>query len=115
MESDSEQTSFGSKAADKLNDWIATWTFVLTQNAGIFLWVVANLILKDYQWDPYPFILLNFVLSFQAAQTGPITLISNKRQERILLHQQELIHSQLRYLSHVIEALMELLGKSPEH
>jgi uncharacterized membrane protein len=47
------------------------------------VWVVINVIAWRYQWDPYPFILLNLALSFQAAYASPIIMMSQNRQGRI--------------------------------
>lgn len=68
----------GQKLADRLAAGVGSWPFILVQSLTICLWVGANL-LGSLAWDPYPFILLNLFLSFQAAYTGPIVLMSQNR------------------------------------
>jgi uncharacterized membrane protein len=74
-------------------DWIAkvvgSWPFIIYQSIIIVVWLAMNVYLvymatndpTYFQaWDPYPFILLNLVLSFQAAYTGPVVMMSQNRQ-----------------------------------
>lgn len=78
---------------DRAADWLARkigWPYLIAQNGFIFSWMGLNSMLGLSAPDPYPYILLNLVLSFQAAQTGPIILIAGRRQEmlqRLLLRQ----------------------------
>lgn len=79
----------GQRVADAVARVVGGWPFIICQSAIILAWVAANGFLF-YQasanpgyfkaWDPYPFILLNLVLSFQAAYTGPIVMMSQNRQ-----------------------------------
>lgn len=73
-------SSFGQKVSDILATGMGSWTFILIQSAVLVLWMVANVAMWVYQWDPYPFILLNLALSFQAAFTAPIIMMSQNRQ-----------------------------------
>jgi uncharacterized membrane protein len=68
---------------------VGSWTFILIQSGIFLIWVAINiyLVIAALQqpgslkaWDPYPFILLNLVLSFQAAYTGPVVMMSQNRQ-----------------------------------
>ena len=71
--------TFGQKASDKLSKWAGSWTFILSFFVFLGLWMVANVLMWVKQWDPYPFILLNLVLSCLAAIQAPIILMSQNR------------------------------------
>ena len=65
--------------ADKFVNVVGSWRFILGQTGAMVLWVCLN-IATPAKPDPYPFILLNLMLSTQAALLGPIILMSNNRQ-----------------------------------
>ena len=67
------------KAADALPKWAGSWTFILFFFAFLIVWMSANLYAWFNQWDPYPFILLNLILSMLAAIQAPIILMSQNR------------------------------------
>ena len=73
--------TFGQRAADKLTRWAGSWTFIITFFILIVLWMTMNAywIIFGKSWDPYPFILLNLVLSCLAAIQAPIILMSQNR------------------------------------
>lgn len=71
--------TFGQKSADTLTRWAGSWTFILILSFLLLCWITANVLLLIYRWDPYPFILLNLVLSFMAAYQAPIILMSQNR------------------------------------
>ena len=77
-------STFGQKASDKLTKWAGSWAFIIFFLAVLGLWIVANTswILFGGTWDPYPFILLNLVLSCIAAIQAPIILMSQNRQSQ---------------------------------
>ena len=59
---------------------LGSWRFIIIQSAFLLTWAAVNfwgLLVK--RWDPYPFILLNLVLSFQATYAGPIVLLAGNR------------------------------------
>jgi uncharacterized membrane protein len=62
---------------------IGSWTFILTQVSFLLSWMVLNVVAWVHHWDPYPFILLNLTLSFQAAFAGPVLMMSQNRQARL--------------------------------
>ena len=70
-----------------LADWVAktvgSWRFILVQSGLLIVWIALNAVAFIEHWDPYPFILLNLVLSFQAAYTAPIIMMSQNRQSEI--------------------------------
>lgn len=76
-----DRMTFGQRAADKVADTIGSWPFLITQTLILATWITLNVTLKvDQRWDIYPFILLNLMLSFQAAYSGPVIMMSQNRQ-----------------------------------
>ena len=75
------RNSKGDKAADSFAAVVGSWVFIIIQSCALIAWITWNLIFDSF--DPYPFILLNLMLSFQAAYTGPILLMSSNRQSKI--------------------------------
>lgn len=69
----------GDKIADKVTEALGSWNFIIAQSFVLALWIVLNSVRWFYHWDGAPFILLNLCLSFQAAFTGPIVLLSQNR------------------------------------
>ena len=74
--------TLGQKLADKLSNTIGSWRFIGCQSSFLTFWILLNLF-SPQKPDPYPFILLNLMLSFQAAYTGPILLMASNRQSEI--------------------------------
>ena len=71
----------GQKAADWTTRWVGSWTFIILLFVFMAIWMTINLYMVfSLNWDPYPFILLNFVLSCLAAIQAPIILMSENRQ-----------------------------------
>jgi uncharacterized membrane protein len=60
---------------------MGSWPFIIIQTAILAGWVTLNIVAYTYRWDPYPFILLNLTLSFQAAYAAPIIMMSQNRQQ----------------------------------
>ncbi len=79
-EIEEEQMTLGQRVADKVADTIGSWPFIITQTIILTIWIIINAMAWIYQWDPYPFILLNLMLSFQAAYSGPVIMMSQNRQ-----------------------------------
>ena len=77
-----QKMTFGDKIADKISEIAGSWTFILLFILFLFGWIVLNIfILKEgNQIDPYPFILLNLLLSCIAALQAPIIMMSQNRQ-----------------------------------
>lgn len=71
--------TFGDSAADFVAATVGSWRFILVQTALLIAWIVFNAA-SGRPVDPYPFILLNLMLSFQAAYTAPIIMMSQNRQ-----------------------------------
>ncbi|MFH1327164.1 MAG: DUF1003 domain-containing protein [archaeon] len=76
----SSGSTIGQKAADKLTIWAGSWSFILVFLLIIVVWIAVNIYAWVGEWDPYPFILLNLVLSCLAAIQAPIILMSQNRQ-----------------------------------
>ena len=77
-----QDKTFGQKAADFIASQIGSWRFLIIQTFFIIAWIILNVLMLIYQFDPYPFILLNLFLSLQAAFTGPVLMLSQNRQEQ---------------------------------
>ncbi len=76
------QLTFGQKVADKIADFGGSWRFIFLFGFIILVWMVTNtIILAKQAFDPYPFILLNLVLSTLAAIQAPVIMMSQNRQE----------------------------------
>lgn len=75
-----ENLTVGQSAAEWAQTTLGSWRFIICQNLALAVWMVVNFLGWWRHWDPYPFILLNLMLSFQAANTGPILLIAASRQ-----------------------------------
>jgi len=73
--------TLGQKAADGLTKWAGSWYFIIGLGVFLLIWMSINTawIIFGKTWDPYPFILLNFVLSTLAAIQAPIILMSQNR------------------------------------
>jgi uncharacterized membrane protein len=75
----SSKKTFGEKMADGITEVIGSWTFIIIQSVILVIWIIINLLAWVNHWDPYPFILLNLALSFQAAYAAPIIMMSQNR------------------------------------
>lgn len=75
-----EQLTMGQRIADKVAATVGSWPFIITQSCILAAWLVLNSIVIIKHWDPYPFILLNLMLSFQAAYAAPFVMMSQNRQ-----------------------------------
>jgi uncharacterized membrane protein len=73
---------FGQVVADKVADFGGSWTFIISFFIFILLWIASNVyLLLNKGFDPYPFILLNLILSCLAALQAPVIMMSQNRQE----------------------------------
>jgi uncharacterized membrane protein len=132
--------TFGQRVADRVAVSVGSWPFIIVQSVLLCIWMGFNVYLAIMEhtrpgflkaWDPYPFILLNLVLSFQAAYTGPVVMMSQNRQtekdrlvaqsdyevnkkseEEIEVIMKHLVHQDKLLLDAI--ARIESLQKSPE-
>jgi uncharacterized membrane protein len=68
---------------------MGSWSFIIIQSVILAFWIILNVMAWIGHWDPYPFILLNLALSFQAAYAAPFIMISQNRQADRDRHQAE--------------------------
>ena len=80
---DYQKTTLGMRIADTVVATVGSWRFIIIQSFLLVLWLAANILGWVQAWDPYPFILLNLMLSFQAAYTAPIIMMAQNRQSEI--------------------------------
>jgi uncharacterized membrane protein len=124
----------GQRIADTVAATMGSWTFIILQSFLLMFWVLLNVTAYVQRWDPYPFILLNLALSFQAAYAAPFIMMSQNRQQDIdrksaendhqinvkaeleieLLHQKidQLRETEVLYLTEAVRDLTALLGKA---
>lgn len=78
-----EDRTLGERVADHAAAAIGSWTFLIVQSVLLAIWVVVNAVgLFIVHWDPYPFILLNLMLSVQAAYAAPVLMLASVRQSK---------------------------------
>ena len=121
----------GQRVADIVAASMGSWNFIIIQSVLLLVWIVLNVTAFVEQWDPYPFILLNLALSFQAAYAAPFIMMSQNRQQDIdrqaaahdhqinikaeleieLLHQKldQLRETEVLYLTQAVKELTGLL------
>ena len=75
--------TIGQRVADAVAATMGSWTFIIIQSFLLVVWIALNVTAYVQQWDPYPFILLNLALSFQAAYAAPFIMMSQNRQQDI--------------------------------
>ena len=73
--------TLGQRAADAIAKFAGSWAFIFSFSGVLILWMVVNTLLAAKAFDPYPFILLNLVLSCVAAIQAPLIMMSQNRQE----------------------------------
>ena len=76
-----EKYTLGQRAADLIAKFAGSWAFIFSFSGVLILWMVVNVLLAAGAFDPYPFILLNLVLSCVAAIQAPLIMMSQNRQE----------------------------------
>lgn len=121
----------GQRAADTVAAALGSWRFLIAQTVFLGAWFVLNVVGWTHHWDPYPFILLNLMLSFQAAYSAPIMLMSANRQADVdraragddyLVNQRaeadveqllQLMHAQLAQSREALDMLGDLVADRP--
>jgi uncharacterized membrane protein len=126
--------TLGQRVADKVAATMGSWTFIILQSFILLVWIILNVAAYMEHWDPYPFILLNLALSFQAAYAAPFIMMSQNRQQEIdrqaasvdyqinvkaeleieLLHNKidELRQTEVLHLTEVVHQLADMLQKA---
>ncbi len=130
---DERRLTLGQRVADRVAATMGSWPFIIVQSAILLVWIALNVTAFVQRWDPYPFILLNLALSFQAAYAAPFIMMSQNRQQDIdraaaetdhrvnikaeleieLLHQKmdELRQKEVLNLTSAVRDLAELVAK----
>ncbi len=125
--------TLGQRVADKVAASMGSWPFIIIQSVILLIWIILNITAFIQHWDPYPFILLNLALSFQAAYAAPFIMMSQNRQQEIdrkeadndykinikaeleieLLHQKidELREKEVLFLTKAINDLTEIINR----
>ena len=80
-ESEKEKYTLGQRAADVIAKFAGSWAFIFSFTGVLVLWMIVNTLLAAKAFDPFPFILLNLVLSCIAAIQAPLIMMSQNRQE----------------------------------
>ncbi len=75
--------TLGQRVADQVAVTMGSWSFIIVQSVLLAVWIGLNITAYIERWDPYPFILLNLLLSFQAAYAAPVIMMSQNRQQDI--------------------------------
>ena len=82
VEEDEQEITFGQKLADKVAEFGGSWGFIIFFMTFLVFWILLNVFwLSNHGFDPYPFILLNLILSCIAAIQAPVIMMSQNRQE----------------------------------
>ena len=76
-----QEATFGERVADGVAGFGGSWTFIITFLASLVVYSAVNVVLGRRAWDPYPFILLNLMLSMLAALQAPVIMMSQNRQD----------------------------------
>jgi uncharacterized membrane protein len=77
-----KKLTFGERLSDHIAEFGGSWKFLITFGAVLFAWIATNgVLLATHSFDPYPFILLNLILSCLAAVQAPIIMMSQNRAE----------------------------------
>jgi uncharacterized membrane protein len=110
----------GERIADKVTATIGSWRFLIIQSVLLIVWLMLNIMAFVHHWDPYPFILLNLLLSFQAAYTAPVIMMSQNRQNQIDRQKLDYYYNvnvkeelEIKLLHIKINAIMEKLAIDP--
>lgn len=113
-----KQLTFGQRASDWIANIVGSWPFIIVQSILLTMWVVLNVAAAIRHWDPYPFILMNLLLSMQAAYTAPIIMMSQNRQaehDRLEAHNDYIINqkaeAEIRAVMDNLETQTEVLMK----
>ena len=124
----------GQRIADIVASTMGSWRFIIIQSTILMAWLALNVTAWLNHWDPYPFILLNLALSFQAAYAAPFIMMAQNRQQDIdrqaaetdhrinikaeleieLLHQKfdQMRQIEVLYLTKTVSELSVLLGST---
>jgi uncharacterized membrane protein len=117
-----EKLTSGQRIADQLAAVMGSWVFIIVQSILLAFWIALNVVAYIHHWDPYPFILLNLALSFQAAYAAPIIMMSQNRQaakDRLMAEQdyvvnikaEEEVKSIMKHLEQQDDVMIDILRR----
>jgi uncharacterized membrane protein len=109
-----KQLTLGQRTSDRVANIVGSWPFIIVQSLFLTVWIILNVAAVIHHWDPYPFILMNLVLSMQAAYTAPIIMMSQNRQaerDRLEAHNDYIINKKA---EEEIRAVMDHLETNTE-
>jgi uncharacterized membrane protein len=117
-----ETLTTGQRIADGLATVMGSWAFIIVQSVLLAVWISLNVAAYINHWDPYPFILLNLALSFQAAYAAPIIMMSQNRlaaKDRLMAEQdyvvnckaEEEVKSIMAHLEQQDEVMIDILRR----
>jgi CRP/FNR family transcriptional regulator, cyclic AMP receptor protein len=116
-----EKETVGEKVADSVASFGGSWVFIITFLIGLIVYSAINVYLGGRAWDPYPFILLNLILSMLAALQAPVIMMSQNRQDKKDRVRSELdfdvnrrAHSEIQGLAQKLNLLGEKIGDIEE-
>lgn len=81
LETGEETITKGQSIADKIANFGGSWSFIISFILVLIVWILFNVVAIEYQFDPFPFILMNLVLSCLAALQAPIIMMTQNRKE----------------------------------
>ena len=112
-----ETETRGEHIADAVASFGGSWTFIIVFGVFMLVYTAINIALRGRAWDPYPFILLNLVLSMLAAIQAPVIMMSQNRQDKKDRLRSELdydvnrrAHAEIQGLAHKLNLLGDRLG-----
>jgi uncharacterized membrane protein len=121
-----DRLTAGQRIADGFAATMGSWRFIIVQSILFAGWVTLNVLAWVRQCDPYPFILLNLVLSFQAAYAAPIIMMSQNRQAlkdrlaaehdfQVNLKAEDEVRAILHHLEYQDELILQILHRLDSH
>ena len=106
------------RVSESFARFLGTGRYLALQTIFVVIWIALNLVAVEWQWDPYPFILLNLAFSTQAAYAAPLILLAQNRQEnrdRVSLEEDrrraEQTKADTEYLARELAALRLAVGE----
>ena len=107
--------TLGEKMADRVSGIVGSWKFLLGQGALLIVYMVGQVkVLSADAFDPYPFVLLNLMLSFQAAFTAPIILMAQNRADAKDRRHARKAYRTIGHMEELLSAIAEMDGIDPD-
>lgn len=106
------ESTVGERVADSVASFGGSWTFIIACLVALTIYTIINIVLGTSAWDPYPFILLNLILSMLAAIQAPVIMMSQNRQDSKDRLRGELDYDVNRRAAAEIQGLAEKLNRA---